>query len=31
MELAPVARNGENRWVALVEREVRDGAGQGGA
>jgi hypothetical protein len=23
-ELAPVVRNGENRWVALVEREVRD-------
>jgi hypothetical protein len=22
-ELAPVVRNGENRWVALVEREVR--------
>jgi len=28
-ELAPVARNGENRWIALVEREVRDSAGQG--
>jgi hypothetical protein len=23
-EIAPVTRNGENRWVALVEREVRD-------
>ena len=23
-EVAPVTRNGENRWVALVEREVRD-------
>lgn len=23
-QLAPVARNGENRWIALVEREVRD-------
>jgi len=23
-ELAPAARNGENRWVALIEREVRD-------
>ena len=23
-ELAPAAQNGENRWVALVEREVRD-------
>ena len=22
-ELAPAARNGENRWIALVEREVR--------
>ena len=28
LELAPAARNGENRWIALVEREVRDGAGQ---
>ena len=28
-ELAPAAQNGENRWVALVEREVRDmGAGR---
>ena len=27
LELAPAARNGENRWVALIEREVRDGAG----
>jgi hypothetical protein len=23
-EIAPVTRNGENRWVALIEREVRD-------
>ena len=23
-ELAPAAQNGENRWIALVEREVRD-------
>ena len=30
LELAPVARNGENRWIALVEREVRDMAEQGG-
>ena len=29
IELAPAARNGENRWVALVEREVRDGVGGG--
>ena len=28
VELAPAVRNGENRWVALVEREVRDGRGQ---
>lgn len=28
IELAAAARNGENRWIALVEREVRDGAGQ---
>jgi hypothetical protein len=28
-ELAPAAQNGENRWIALVEREVRDmGAGR---
>ena len=27
--LAPVVRNGENRWVGLVEREVRDSAGGG--
>lgn len=26
-ELAPAARNGENRWIALIEREVRDSAG----
>ncbi|HEX8585375.1 MAG TPA: hypothetical protein VF680_13330 [Allosphingosinicella sp.] len=24
--LAPVLRNGENAWIALVEREVRDAA-----
>jgi hypothetical protein len=24
--LSPVAANGENRWIALLEREVRDGA-----
>ena len=29
LNLAPVARNGENRWVALVEREIRDSAGGG--
>jgi hypothetical protein len=29
MELAPAVMNGENRWVALVEREVRDSAGGG--
>jgi hypothetical protein len=23
-DLAPVARSGENRWIALVEHEVRD-------
>jgi hypothetical protein len=23
-ELTPAAQNGENRWIALVEREVRD-------
>jgi hypothetical protein len=23
--LSPVAANGENRWIALLEREVRDG------
>jgi len=28
LELAPAARNGENRWIALVEREVRDGRGR---
>jgi len=27
--LSPVAMNGENRWIALVEREVRDRAGRG--
>ena len=26
-ELAPAAQNGENRWIALVEREVRDMGG----
>ena len=31
LELAPAAQNGENRWIALIEREVRDSAGQGGA
>ena len=30
IHLAPVAANGENRWIALLEREVRDSAGQGG-
>jgi hypothetical protein len=29
--LSPVAANGENRWVALLEREVRDSAEGGGA
>lgn len=29
--LSPVAANGENRWVALLEREVRDSAGEGGS
>jgi hypothetical protein len=24
--LSPVAMNGENRWIALLEREVRDSA-----
>jgi hypothetical protein len=28
--LSPAAANGENRWIALVEREVRDSAGRGG-
>jgi hypothetical protein len=28
--LSPVAANGENRWIALVEREIRDAAAQGG-
>ena len=28
--LSPVAANGENRWVALLEREVRDSTGSGG-
>lgn len=27
--LSPVAVNGENRWIALLEREVRDSRGQG--
>lgn len=31
LTLAPVARNGENRWIALLEREVRDSTGPGGA
>jgi hypothetical protein len=26
--LSPVTVNGENRWIALVEREVRDSAGK---
>ena len=30
LHLSPVAANGENRWIALLEREVRDSAGQGG-
>lgn len=25
--LSPIARNGENRWIMLLERAVRDGAG----
>ena len=25
--LSPIAMNGENRWIALIEREVRDSAG----
>jgi hypothetical protein len=29
--LSPVAANGENRWVALLEREVRDSAEGRGA
>jgi hypothetical protein len=28
--LSPAIANGENRWVALVEREIRDGNGRGG-
>jgi len=28
--LSPIARNGENRWIMLLERAVRDGAGEGG-
>jgi hypothetical protein len=28
IELAPVVRPGENRWAALVEREVRNSRGQ---
>ena len=31
LELAPAVQNGENRWIALIEREVRDSAAQGGA
>jgi hypothetical protein len=27
MVLAPVAANGENRWIGLLEREIRDHAG----
>ncbi len=26
--LSPIAPNGENRWIGLIEREVRDSAGQ---
>ena len=26
--LSPVAANGENRWIGLIEREVRDSVGQ---
>jgi hypothetical protein len=29
--LSAIARNGENRWIALIEREVRDSAEQSGA
>jgi len=29
--LSPIARNGENRWIMLLERAVRDGAGGAGA
>jgi hypothetical protein len=29
IDLAPIARNGENRWIMLLERQVRDmGAGK---
>ena len=28
--LSPVTANGENRWIALVERELRDSHGRGG-
>lgn len=30
LELAPVTQPGENRWIALIEREVRNGARQTG-
>ena len=28
--LSPATANGENRWIALVEREIRDSNGRGG-
>lgn len=28
--LVPIARNGENRWIMLLEREARDVAAEGG-
>jgi hypothetical protein len=28
--LSPAAANGENRWIALLEREIRDSGGRGG-
>ena len=28
IELAPAMRNGENAWIAIIEREVRDLAPQ---
>ena len=27
LDLSPAARNGENRWIALLEREIRDARG----
>ena len=27
--VSPMARNGENRWIMLLERAVRDGAAEG--